>query len=76
VKGSALAKEITPVRDEDGWFVSSFTNGGGSCVQVKFAGQDAILVRDSKDRRAQSPIIGVPSHSWATLLNIISSNQS
>lgn len=76
MKGCALANDITPARDEDGWFVSSFTNGSGSCVQVKFAGQGAILVRDSKDLRAAPPIIGVPSHSWATLLDTINSNQA
>jgi hypothetical protein len=52
---------------EDGWFVSSFSNGAGSCVEVKI-GPGAILVRDSKDRRRERPIIGLPSHGWAALL--------
>jgi hypothetical protein len=58
----------TITRDEDGWFVSSFTNGSGSCVQVKFGDQGTILVRDSKDLRAASPIISMPSRGWVSLL--------
>lgn len=57
--------------DKDGWFVSSFTNGGGSCVQVKFAEQPTILVRDSKDRRAASPIMSMSSDGWSALLKHI-----
>ena len=53
-------------REEDGWFVSSFTNGNASCVQVKFAEQGTILVRDSKDHRATPPIISLPSRGWAS----------
>ena len=59
-------------RDEDGWFVSSYTNGNASCVQVKFAEQGTILVRDSKDRRTASPIMRMPSHGWASLLSNVS----
>lgn len=65
-----LNESATP-RDEDGWFVSSFTNGAGSCVQVKFAEQPTILVRDSKDRRASSPIMSMPAHGWTALLKHI-----
>lgn len=57
--------------DEDGWFVSSFTNGAATCVQVKFTQQDTILVRDSKDPHADSPIIRMPSRGWASLLRDI-----
>ena len=57
--------------DGDGWFVSSFTNGGGACVEVKFAGPGTILVRDSKDRRHARPIMGLPSRGWAALLQDI-----
>jgi hypothetical protein len=66
-----LINKDIPVRDEDGWFVSSFTNGSASCVQVKFAEQGAILIRDSKDRCVASPIITMPSPSWAFLLKDI-----
>jgi len=63
-----LTEQNDLAHDEDGWFVSSFTNGNASCVQVKFTGQGTVLVRDSKDRAA-SPIIGMPSTGWASLLN-------
>jgi hypothetical protein len=67
-----LINENASAGDEDGWFVSSFTNGTGSCVEVKFAGQGMILVRDSKDRRAATPIISLPSGGWASLLKDVS----
>jgi hypothetical protein len=67
-----LTEESDLARDEHGWFVSSFTNGNASCVQVKFAEQGTVLVRDSKDRGAASPIINMPSIGWASLLNDIS----
>ena len=57
--------------DTDGWFVSSYTNGAGACVEVKFAGPGTILVRDSKDQRQERPIIGLPSNGWASLLGNI-----
>ncbi|HEV7646597.1 MAG TPA: DUF397 domain-containing protein [Actinophytocola sp.] len=56
----------------DGWFVSSFSNGAGACVEVKFDATGTILVRDSKDRRQGRPIIGLPSRGWAALLGDIS----
>lgn len=62
--------------DKDGWLVSSFSNGAGSCVQVNFATQGEIMVRDSKDRRATSPIISMSSRGWAELLNNIGNNQA
>jgi hypothetical protein len=64
-----------PVResagDTDGWFVSSYTNGAGACVEVKFDRPGTILVRDSKDQRHARPIIGLPSNGWASLLGNI-----
>jgi hypothetical protein len=66
-----LINENTPAHGEHGWFVSSFSNGNASCVQIKFAEQ-GILVRDSKDRRTASPIINMPSSAWAALLTNIS----
>ena len=69
-----MINKATQTRDEDGWFVSSFTNGLTSCIQVKFAEQGTILVRDSKDRGAASPIINMPSTGWASLLTDISGN--
>jgi Domain of unknown function (DUF397) len=67
-----LIGENVPVstQDRDGWFTSSYTNATGSCVEVKL-GLDAVLVRDSKDRRAVRPIIAVPSASWVSFLDNI-----
>jgi Domain of unknown function (DUF397) len=59
--------------DQDGWFVSSFTNGGGSCVEVKFATQGVVLMRDSKDRRDDRPIVGFSSEAWSSLLENVTS---
>jgi hypothetical protein len=67
-----LINEIAPAPDESGWFVSSFTNGGGACVQVRFAEGGTILVRDSKDRDVMPPIISVPSPAWTSLLSTLS----
>lgn len=67
-----MIDEVARDRDEDGWFLSSFTNGNAACVQVKFAEHGTILVRDSKDRRSASPIISMPSNGWTSMLNNIS----
>ena len=58
-------------KDGDGWFVSSFSNGGAGCVEVRFDISGTILVRDSKDRRVDRPIMGMPSHGWVELLGNI-----
>lgn len=67
-----MTNKIALTRDEDGWFLSSFTNGSAACVQVKFTEQSIILVRDSKDRKSTSPIISMPSNGWVSLLKNIS----
>jgi uncharacterized protein DUF397 len=55
----------------DGWFKSSYSNSaGGSCVEVRFD-LDVISVRDSKDRRASQPTIGMPSEGWNSFLTTI-----
>ena len=69
-----MTRENTLNPDEDGWFLSSFTNGAAACVQVKFAEPGNILVRDSKDRRSDSPIIAIPSRGWAGLLRDITTS--
>lgn len=55
----------------DGWFVSSFSNGAGGCVEVRFANPGVILVRDSKDQRNERPIMGLASPGWTALLGNI-----
>jgi hypothetical protein len=61
-------QDLISTEDEDGWFVSSFSSGAGSCVEVKFATSGAILVRDSKDKRSDRPVVGMLSPAWATFL--------
>lgn len=50
-----------------GWFTSSYSNATGSCVEVKFS-RNAILVRDSKDRRVGQPIIAVGAAGWRAFI--------
>jgi Domain of unknown function (DUF397) len=57
--------------DGNEWFVSSFSNASGGCVEVRFVEHGVVLVRDSKDRRASQPIVGVPSYGWVSLLKTI-----
>ena len=54
----------------EGWFTSSYSNSGGSCVEVKF---DAgiTLVRDSKDRRAGQPVLGISREGWSSFLGVV-----
>ena len=53
------------------WRKSSYSNGaGGSCVEIKYD-LDAVFVRDSKDRRAGQPIIGLSTGGWNALLDTI-----
>jgi hypothetical protein len=58
-------------RDEDGWFISSFSNPGGSCVEVRFAERGSILVRDSKDRRFSYSSLDLTSGGWAAFLRTV-----
>jgi hypothetical protein len=66
-----LDSETPDPRDVDGWFVSSFTNPRATCVEIKFAKQGGILVRDSKDWDAAARVVSIPTASWAVLLRII-----
>jgi hypothetical protein len=52
------------------WFTSSYTNGTGSCVEVKFS-YSATLVRDSKDGRDDRPIISVGAEGWRSFLDTV-----
>jgi hypothetical protein len=55
---------------QDGWTTSSFSGSSGSCVEVRFD-HGAVLVRDSKDRRDNRPVIGVPRAGWLALLGTL-----
>jgi hypothetical protein len=65
-----LTKETTnpTCRVLIGWFKSSYSNAGGSCVETMFT-TDATLVRDSKDRRPESPVIEFTPTAWTSFLN-------
>jgi uncharacterized protein DUF397 len=69
-KGTRLSNEHDLARDDVGWFVSSFSNGKGSCVRIKFAAE-ATLVGDSKDTRATAPVVSIPSPGWNSFLRNI-----
>lgn len=43
-----MAIEFAPESNRE-WHTSSFTNGGGACVEVAWDGAERSLIRDSKD---------------------------
>lgn len=51
-----------------GWFKSSFSNGSGTCVEVRFH-DDLVSVRDSKDRRPDQPTITITANEWRRFLD-------
>lgn len=55
---------VAPVRARGDWFTSSFTNGSGTCVEVKFD-TATVLVRDTKNRR---PILAMPQAAWTSFV--------
>jgi len=55
----------------DGWFKSSYSNAGGSCVETRLA-SDAALVRDTKDRRPGQPVIEFSATAWTSFLRLVS----
>jgi len=63
-----------PTGDRYGWHKSSYSNsGGGGCVEVKH-GQNATLIRDSKDQRIGQPIIGVTHEGWSSFVTTIANS--
>ena len=54
----------------EGWFKSSYSNSGGSCVEVNLRG-DFTLVRDSKDRRAGQPVLSISREGWSSFVNAV-----
>ncbi|WP_256239418.1 DUF397 domain-containing protein [Lentzea flaviverrucosa] len=53
-----------------GWFTSSYSNDSGSCVEVNLDAR-GVLVRDSKDQRADRPVLGISSDAWSSFLKQI-----
>jgi len=56
--------------DRNGWFKSSYSSAGGSCVETRFT-RGGTQVRDSKDRRRDSPTIDISPSAWTFFLNLI-----
>ena len=57
----------------NGWFKSSYSNALGSCVEVNLDG-DGILIRDSKDKRADPPVIAADSAGWTAFLTVVAAH--
>jgi hypothetical protein len=56
--------------DHTKWFKSSYSSAWGSCVETRFDSENT-LVRDSKDRRPDSPFIKVSARAWTAFLGSI-----
>ena len=70
---NATPSPATPHRS--GWFKSSYSNATGSCVEVNLS-SDTTLVRDSKDRRSDQPVIGFSPTAWSFFLRGLTSDNS
>ncbi|MFE0021289.1 DUF397 domain-containing protein [Amycolatopsis sp. NPDC059021] len=57
-------------RNRKDWFTSSYSNATGSCVEVKLIA-GGVLVRDSKDRRAEPPVIALSANGWTSFLRAV-----
>jgi hypothetical protein len=57
------------------WFKSSYSNAGGSCVEV-CATTRSMLVRDSKDRRPDQPIIEFSQPTWQGFVHALKAKSS
>jgi hypothetical protein len=55
------------------WFKSSYSNALGSCVEVNFGGA-GILIRDSKDKRIDFPVISTGGEGWAAFLGVVATH--
>ncbi|WP_028932747.1 DUF397 domain-containing protein [Pseudonocardia spinosispora] len=51
------------------WFVSSHSNNGGTCVEVRFVGT-CVQIADSKNR-GQGPVITVSGAEWTSFLGSV-----
>ncbi|MFI6309770.1 DUF397 domain-containing protein [Nocardia fusca] len=75
----STAKPVTS--NNGGFFKSSYSNDGPSCVEVRFHG-DRVLIRDSKqnheytDVPTSQPTIAVPTARWASFLDLVLSSRS
>lgn len=68
----SISTNLMPV--ENRWIKSSHSNEGGSCVEVKFD-DGVILVRDSKDKRTDQPMLAIATHQWHTFLTTVTNRE-
>ncbi|WP_329051367.1 DUF397 domain-containing protein [Amycolatopsis sp. NBC_01488] len=68
-----LTEKISSALQRTGWFKSSYSNAGGSCIEAQFK-SGAALVRDSKDRRTISPVIEFSGAAWSVFLHLLNSS--
>ncbi|MEW9515428.1 DUF397 domain-containing protein [Streptomyces tubercidicus] len=62
----------TSPRPEFAWRKSSYSSGGGNCVEVASLGPDAVAVRDSKNP-AQDPLC-FSSTAFAAFLRLLNTS--
>jgi hypothetical protein len=49
------------------WIKASGSSASGSCVEASLT-PSVVLVRDSKDRRVDSPVVALSSAAWTAFL--------
>jgi hypothetical protein len=60
---------------DHGWFKSSYSNAGGSCIETRITSKFTI-VRDSKDHRTESPTIKFLPATWQVFINVLGAKNS
>jgi hypothetical protein len=55
------------------WFKSSYSDGASNCVEVAFAGDGTVGLRDSKDRTG--PVLEFNSGEWAAFVEGVRSGE-
>ncbi|WP_229904673.1 DUF397 domain-containing protein [Lentzea cavernae] len=68
-QGTGLIGEVASTSPRE-WLTSSYSNASGSCVEVN-VGVRGVMVRDSKDRRADQPVMSVSTAAWNSFLEQI-----
>ncbi|MFE4519342.1 DUF397 domain-containing protein [Kitasatospora sp. NPDC056783] len=66
---SALEVDLTGAQ----WFKSSYSNNGGSCVEVAIGSSGQVPVRDSKD--PEGPALAFPVGAWSSFVAAIRSGE-
>jgi hypothetical protein len=51
------------------WTSSSYTNGGGACVEVKSPTRSLLAVRDSKV--PEGPFLAFPTDAWSAFVALV-----